>query len=372
MSLTDSYVYHKNYIFARSVGFDVVISTTEDTRMQPDHPTPDHIMELGLGFQASKTLLAATKLGLFETLASGPKTRAALEDELGLHPRSAADFLDALVALDLLNREDGEYCNTREADAFLVPGSPSYLGGFLEMANDRLYHFWGDLEAGLRTGQTRNELEDEDTHPFDGIIYQNEAILEQFVGAMTGLSLGVANVLAQDFPWDEFETVVDLGTSEGIVPKRIAEENDHIHASGADLPRVEPYFQEFAGQSPAADRIEFLPTDFFADKPLPAAEVYILGHILHDWGLDDKREILAKVSEAVNPGGAVIVYGTMIDEERREAELPLLMSLNMLLETPEGFDYTAGECIEWLHDAGFEGGETRPLPGPETMVHARK
>ncbi|WP_076609320.1 methyltransferase [Natronorubrum thiooxidans] len=340
--------------------------------MPAEDPRPNQIMEIGLGFQASKTLLTATKLGVFEALSAESKTRATLEDELGLHPRSSADFLDALVALDFLEREDGEYRNTPEADVFLVPGGPSYLGGFLEMANDRLYHFWGDLEEGLRTGSSQNELEDHDTHPFEGVIYQNDAILEQFVGAMTGLSLGVANALAEEFPWARFETVVDLGTSEGIVPKRIAEENDHIHAIGADLPRVEPYFQDFASQSPAADRIEFRHADFFADEPLPAADVYILGHILHDWGLDDKREILAKVSEAVNPGGTVIVYGTMIDEQRRDAELPLLMSLNMLLETPEGFDYTAGECIEWLHDAGFEGGESRPLPGPETMVQARK
>jgi hypothetical protein len=339
--------------------------------MPPDNPTPDRILEIGLGFQASKTLLTATKLGVFEALADGPKTQATLEDEVGLHPRSSADFLDALVALELLDREDGMYRNTREADAFLVPGSPSYLGGFLEMANDRLYHFWGDLEDGLRTGRTQNELEDDDTHPFEGIIYENDAILEQFVGAMTGLSLGVAKVLAAEFSWSEFDTVVDLGTSEGIVPKRIAEENEHIHASGADLPRVEPYFQDFTGQSPASGRIEFHVVDFFEDE-LPAADVYILGHILHDWGLEDKREIITKVSEAVNPGGAVIVYGTMIDEERREAVMPLLMSLNMLLETPEGFDYTAGECIEWLHDAGFEGGEARPLPGPETMVQAWK
>lgn len=329
-------------------------------------------MELGLGFQASATVLTATELGVFEALSSGPETRETLEDELGLHPRGSADFLDALVALDLLERGNGEYRNTPEADAFLVPGNPSYLGGFLEMANNRLYHLWGDLGNGLRTGRTQNELEDDETHPFEGVIYRNDAVLEQFVGAMTGLSLGVANALADEFPWSAFDSVVDLGTSEGIVPKRIAEENEHIRAIGADLPRVEPYFRDFTGRSPASDRIEFRVADFFADEPLPAADVYVLGHILHDWGLDDKREILGKVSEAVNPGGAVVVYGTMIDEDRREAELPLLMSLNMLLETPAGFDYTAGECIEWLHEAGFEGGEAGSLPGPETMVQARK
>ncbi|MFC7248730.1 methyltransferase [Halomicroarcula sp. GCM10025324] len=340
--------------------------------MHSDGPTPDHVMELGLGFQASKTTLAAVNLGVFDSLADGPRTCEELERELGLHPRGSRDFLDALVALDLLEREDGRYRNAPAADAFLVPGKPSYLGGFLQMANDRLYPFWDDLETALQTGETQNELADPDTHPFEGVIYHDDAILEQFVDAMTGLSLGVATALAHEFPWDDHETVVDLGTSEGVVPKTIAEANEHIEATGLDLPRVEPYFRAFASESPAADRIAFETGDFFGDDPLPPADVYVLGHILHDWGLEDRREILAKVADAVRPGGAVIVYGTMIDEERRENATGLLMSLNMLIETPEGFDYTPSQCLEWLHDAGFEGGEARELPGPETMVVARR
>ncbi|SER37874.1 methyltransferase [Natrinema salaciae] len=341
--------------------------------MTVDSPNPERILDIGQGFWASKTLMSATKLGVFTELdRNGPQTVEELEDALGLHPRGSRDFLDALVALDLLDREDGQYRNTPESAAFLVEGKPTSFAGWFEMINDRLYPFWSNLETALRTGRTQNELDDEQTHPFEGVIYQDDEILEQFVGAMTSLSMGAAEVFAHEFPWKDHETVVDLGTSEGIVPKRIAEENDHVHAIGADLPRIEPYFQDFAGKSPAADRIEFQAADFFADEPLPAADVYILGHILHDWGLDDKRAILAKVAEAVNPGGAIIVYGTMIDEERRDAELPLLMSLNMLIETPDGSDYTAGQCIEWVHEAGFEGGEAKPLPGPDTMVVARK
>jgi phospholipid N-methyltransferase len=341
--------------------------------MPKDDPTPERILEIGQGFWASKTLSSATTLGVFTQLdRDGPQTVKELEDALGLHPRSSRDFLDALVALDLLDRENGEYRNTPESAAFLVEGKPASFVGWFEMVNERLYPFWGDLETALQTGRTQNELEDHQTHPFEGVIYHNDEILEQFVGAMTSFSMGVAEVLAHEFPWEDHESMVDLGTSEGVVPKRIAEENDHIHAIGADLPRIEPYFQRFAGESPAADRIEFGVADFFADEALPAADVYVLGHILHDWGLDDKRAILSKVYDAVRPGGAVVVYGTMIDEERRDAELPLMMSLNMLIETPAGFDYTPGQCVEWLHDAGFEGGEATPLPGPHTMVVARK
>jgi len=329
-------------------------------------------MELGFGFQASKTLLTAVELGVFDALAAGSKTRADIENELGLHPRGSEDFLDALVALDVLDRENGQYRNTPASDAFLVSGKPSYIGGVLERANDRLYGFWGDLEETLRTGRPTNELEDGQTHPFEEAIYQSDENLKQFVGAMTGLSMGVANTLAHEFPWREYETMVDLGTSEGVVPKRVAEENGHITAIGLDLPRVEPHFREFTSESPATDRIKFRTGGFFGTDPLSSADVYVLGHILHDWSIDRKQEILTKVSEAVNPGGTVIVYGTMIDEERREAEMPLLMSLNMVVETPNGFDYTPSQCIQWLHESGFEGGEARELPGPETMVLARK
>jgi phospholipid N-methyltransferase len=341
--------------------------------MPANGPAPERILEIGQGFWASKTLLSATKLGVFTELdRNGPQGVEQLEDALGLHSRSSRDFLDTLVALDLLDREDGQYRNTSESAAFLVEGKPTSFVGWFEMVNDRLYPFWGDLETALQTGRPQNELDDDQSHPFEDGIYQNDELLEQFVGAMTSISMGAAEVFAREFHWDEYETVVDLGTSEGVVPRRIAEENDHIRAVGVDLPRVEPHFQAFAGESPAADRLEFRVADFFADESLPAADVYILGHILHDWGLDDRRTILSKVAEAVTPGGAVIVYGTMIDEERREAELPLLMSLNMLIETPEGSDYTPGQCIEWLHEAGFEGGEAQDLPGPDTMVVARK
>ena len=345
-------------------------ATAEDTAEAP--PKPDHIMQLGFGFFGAKTLLTAVKLGVFDALADGAATRDELRDALDLHPRSTADFLDALVALGVLRRTDGRYANTREADAFLVSGRPSYIGGVLEMANDRLYPFWDRLKGALRTGQPTNALEDEDaTHPFD-VIYDDRECLQQFVGAMTGLSMGVANALAEEFPWERYETVLDLGTSEGIVPKRIAEENANIRAVGADLPRIEPHFRALAGESPAADRIEFRTVDFFADDALPSADVYVLGHILHDWGRAEKNEILGKVADAVNDGGAIIVYDTMIDDERRENAMGLLMSLNMLVETPDGFDYTHGACKEWLRDVGFTDPSVAPLPGPESMVVAHK
>jgi hypothetical protein len=120
--------------------------------------TPEHIMKVGLGFWGSKTLLSAVELGVFPTLAGGPMEGAALAERLGLHPRGARDFLDALVSLGLLERNGRSYANTPETATFLDPAkSGPYVGGMLEMANARLYPFWGSLTEALRTGQPQNE-----------------------------------------------------------------------------------------------------------------------------------------------------------------------------------------------------------------------
>jgi hypothetical protein len=112
-------------------------------------PTPDAILQTGLAFWPAKTLLSAIELGVFTELASGSETLDGLRTRLGLHPRGARDFFDTLVALGFLSRIDGRYANTASTDLFLDRRKPSYVGGILEMANARLYPFWGSLtEAG--------------------------------------------------------------------------------------------------------------------------------------------------------------------------------------------------------------------------------
>ena len=146
-------------------------------------------MQVGLGFWASKTLLSAIEMDLFTELARRPEDGDTLRDRLGLHPRSSRDFLDALVALGFLEREDGIYRNTPSTELFLDKQKPSYIGGVLEMANQRLYRFWNNLTEGLRTGQLQNEAKAGEM-PFFEALYADPARLKQFLGAMTGLSRG--------------------------------------------------------------------------------------------------------------------------------------------------------------------------------------
>jgi hypothetical protein len=322
-------------------------------------------MELGFAFWGSKTLLSAAELGLFSELANGPLDGDTLRDRLGLHPRSVNDFFDALVALGMLERDGKLYTNTPETNVFLDRAKPSYIGGILEMANGRLYGFWGSLTEGLRTGQPQNEAKI-GVNTFE-VLYADPARLRHFIHGMTGLSMGAAMAIAQQFPWQKYQTFIDVGAAEGGLPVQVALAHTHLSGGGFDLPPVGPIFDEYVESFGLSDRLRFYPGNFFTD-PLPQADVLVMGHILHDWNLDEKRLLLVKAYEALPKGGALIVYDAIIDDERRQNMFGLLASLNMLIETPGGFDYTGGDCCSWMRDAGFQETYVQPLVGPDSMA----
>jgi precorrin-6B methylase 2 len=332
-------------------------------------PTPDAILQLGFAFWGSKTLLSAIELGVFTLLADGPMSAEALTTRLELHPRSVRDFLDALVALGQLERHGALYSNTPAGALFLDRRKPSYVGGMLEMANARLYPFWGSLTEGLRSGEPQNEAK-QGRDLFDEI-YRSPAILGEFLKAMTGLSLGAAHAIAQKFSWADYKTFADIGTAEGGLAVELARAHPHVEGIGFDLPVVRPHFEAYAAQHGLSARLSFQAGDFFAD-PMPSADVLIMGHILHDWGLEKKRMLIRKAYEALPAGGALIVYDSIIDDERSKNAFGLLMSLNMLIEIREGFDYTGADCIGWLKEAGFARARVEPLVGPDSMVIGNK
>jgi hypothetical protein len=339
----------------------------EDPKGLPtsEQSTPERILSLGLGFWGSKTLLSAVEIGLFTELAKGSSDLETLSERLMLHPRSARDFLDALVALGMLERDGDQYANTPETDLFLDRAKPSYIGGILEMANARLYPFWGSLTEALRTGQPQNEAKRGEN--FFTALYADPGRLESFLKAMTGISMGAAMAIANKFPWDRYQTFVDVGTAQGGLPVQVAQAHDHLSGGGFDLPPAGPVFEEYVDSHGLGDRLRFYPGDFFED-PLPEADVLVMGHILHDWNLEGKKMLLGKAHEALPEGGALIVYDAVIDDDRSGNAFGLLMSLNMLIETPGGFDYTGADCYSWMRDAGFRETYVEHLVGPDSMV----
>lgn len=337
-------------------------------------PDPSHIMQVGMGFWPSKTLLSAVELGVFTILAESPLSGDEIAQRLQLRSRAVFDFLDGLVALRLLERDgvgpDARYRNTPETATFLDANKPEYVGGILEMSNARLYGFWGGLTEALRTGQPQNEIKHTGHSMFEEL-YADPPRLEQFMAAMTGISAGNFLQLADKFDFSRYNTVCDIGGAAGQLSIILANRHPHLRCSSFDLPVVEPIADRAIAQAGLADRVSTASGDFFADA-LPPADVITMGMILHDWNLERKRQLIQAAFEALPPGGAFIAIENLIDDERRENVFGLMMSLNMLIEFGDAFDFTGADLRAWCEDAGFQSFEVLPLAGPASAGIAYK
>ncbi len=337
-------------------------------------PTPARILEVGMGFWSSKLLLSAVELGLFTLLADGPKTGGEIEQALGLHPRGTWDFLDALVATGFLaragNDEGAFYANTPETALFLDRGKPTYVGGILEMSNSRLYRFWGDLTEALKTGRPQNEIKHSDQSMFEAL-YADPARLEQFMDAMSGVSMANFEAFAKRFDFAPYRTMADIGGAAGQLSCIVARQHPHLECRSLDLPVVRPIAEKkitSAGLSNqvSAGEIDFLSQDF------PGADLITMGMILHDWNLEKKKMLIAKAFAALPEGGAFVAIENIIDDERRYNGFGLMMSLNMLIEFGDAFDFTGADFREWCLEAGFRRVEILPLQGPASAAIAYK
>lgn len=342
--------------------------------MPEDQLDPSHIMQVGGGFWASKTLLSAVELQLFTHLGAESMTGEQIGERLGLHPRGVYDFLDTLVALGFLERDGdgsgGRYRNTEETAAFLDKQRPTYIGGILEMFNARLYRFWGDLTEALQTGKPQNEVKHVGKPMFDEL-YSDPARLEQFMHAMAGISAGNFHVLADTFDFSKYETVCDVGGATGQLCAILASRHPHLQCTSFDLPVVAPIAERAIAAAGLDDRVQIASGDFLSD-PLPRADVITMGLILHDWNLERKMQLIKSVYEALPEGGVFIIIENLIDDARRVNAFGLMMSLNMLIEFGDAFDFTGSDFAGWCREVGFREIEIVPLAGPASAGIAYK
>ena len=339
-----------------------------------DTLTPSRIMEVGMAFWPAKVLLSAVELGLFTELGDKSMTGAELQSALGLHPRSNPDFFDTLVALRFLERDgdgaEGRYRNTEETAAFLDKTSPAFIGGFLEMANARLYPFWANLTEALQTGKPQNETKHGGAGVFEEL-YSKPERLEQFMDAMAGISVGNFQALAEKFDFSRYNTLADIGGAAATLSMMVARKHPHLKIVSADLPQATDIAKKKIEAAGLSDRISAVNIDFFKDA-LPQADVIAMGMILHDWNLENKMMLIRKAYDALPEGGAFIVIETLIDDARRENAFGLMMSLNMLVEFGVAFDYSGADFDGWCRDAGFKRTEVIHLAGPASAGVAYK
>ena len=341
-----------------------------------NQPSPAGIMQIGTGFWASKILLAAIKFQLFTKLAdrkkmSGKEIKTSLN--LNCTDRHLYDFLDALTAFGFLNREGlleaATYSNSPDTDTFLDKNKPSYIGGVLEMMNNRLYGFWGDLEEGLITGSAQNEAKE--GRDFFGLIYQDPVKLREFINAMSGIQMGNFMTFAQKFDFSKYTTLADIGGSAGLLSVMVAKHQDHMSCTTFDLPPVEPIALETIQKFQLTGRVKAQSGDFFSDA-FPHADVITMGNILHDWDEEKKIMLMKKAYDALPEGGAFVAIEGIIDDERKQNAFGLMMSLNMLIETGTGFDFTFADFSKWAKTAGFKSTSLLPLAGPSSAAIAYK
>jgi len=348
-------------------------SVALDADLQPT-PNPGHIMQTATAFWASKVLLTAVEFDLFTLLDNSSMTAEELGAQLALHPRGTYDFFDALVAAGFLQRDGdgpaGRYSNTVDTAAFLNKNSPTYIGGMPEMLNARLFGFWNNLGEALKTGQPQNEIKQHGKPVFEEL-YADDVQLGQFLDAMTGFQAANFQLLAEKFAFDNYHSVSDIGGALALLSRIVAGQHPHLSFTSFDLPPVAPLAQKHVDSAGMSDRISVQSGDFLVDD-LPKADVITMGNILHDWNLENKKMLIRKAYDALPPGGALIAIENLIDDSRRENLFGLLMSLNMLIEFGDAFDYTAANFREWCSEVGFKRFEVIPLAGPTSAAVAYK
>jgi SAM-dependent methyltransferase len=309
-------------------------------------------MQLSTAFWGFKTLATAHELDLFTRFSGTPGTTAReLAEVLKIDPRPAEMLLTGCAALGVLQKQDGRYCNTPLAETFLVRGKPYYFGGFVAMLDKRLYRGWDKLIEALRTNRPTTWNPDQQKSLFEG---EDPAMLATFWEAMHSLSTFTARVLGEVVDFTPFTRLLDVGGGSGAYDIELCRRYPHLRATVYDLPFVTEIAAAKATGAGLRDRVATVSGDFFTDPAFPTGhDVILLSMIMHDWNEDQDRDILRKCYQALPRGGAVIIAELLVNDDKTGPVPAALMSLNMLIETEGGRNYTPVEYGAWLGELGF-------------------
>ena len=325
--------------------------------------TAEDILRLGNAFCQAQALLTAAELDLFSLLKDGPATEAEIRERAGLDGRGLPDLLRLLAALGLLVQAGGRFANTPAAQQYLVAGEPGYVGGFLRGAKTNLYPVFDGLAETLRTGKPRSAGDD-----FGAMLADPDA-LRRYARMMDGVLQPLLPSLLAGFDWSAYGTVLDVGGCAGALIGSIVRANPGVTGLLFDLPQLEPVFDERMAELGTTGRVVFRGGDFFAD-PLPAADVVVFGHVLHNWRPAQRELLVRKAFEALSPGGVLVVHDRMLDEQPQPDQL--VASLIMVLVTEDGSEYPVGELAGYARAAGFASVASSPLDENETLVLCHK
>jgi acetylserotonin N-methyltransferase len=317
----------------------------------PARPDPQNVLSLLFAFRQSKTMFDAVSLGVFDALEARPQSVGALAERLHANADALQRLLDACVGLKLLAKKGADYANTPEASAYLCRQSPDRLTGYVNYSNDVMWSMWANLKDAVREGTNRWKQ----TYGWDGPLfssfYRTEESLREFLMGMHGFGQISSPHVAAAFDLTRFKHLVDLGGGTGHLAIAACRQYPGLTATVYDLPEALPLAREIVSATPVAARIHFEAGDFFQD-PLPEADLFSLGRILHDWTEEKITRLLARVFERLPKGGSLLVAEKLLDDDKSGPSLAQMQSLNMLVCT-EGKERTLSEYAELLSKVGF-------------------
>jgi SAM-dependent methyltransferase len=328
-------------------------------------PSPESILGLATVECRRRVFDTAVEVGVFGALAAGPATATELRERLSLHARYAGDFLDVLVALGLLERTGDRYRNGEAAEAFLDPAKDTYLGEFVEQIAGSFEQAWGQLTTALRTGQVEVQRR-------GGFLRKShqDARSRRFIAVMDRLVSRIGEELSPLTDWAAVRDFIDLGGARGHLAAQVKQAQPHVRSRSYDVPDAEEFFDEHIAELGLTGEVGFIGGDLLTD-PIPAADVFVYGQVLHGWADPERKVLVRRAYEALRPGGVLMVYDRMIDDDRLDGRR-LLYSLYMRLVSPAGSEYRAADCQDWLRAAGFRDVTAKPLLNTHTVVIGRR
>jgi len=329
--------------------------------------TPERLMQLAWGYAPPLIIEAAVRNGVFEALDGGARTVAELAAATGASERGLAAIADALVGLDLLEKEeDSRYRLAPEGAAFLVKGRPGYLGDFYRHISTQLIPNWLHIAEAMRTGAPPVAVNEETSGSpfFQEFVESLFAVM--YPGArLLGQHLGLAGAAGP-------VRVLDLAAGSGVWGIALAEQSPQVTVTAVDWPRVIETTRRVVGRYGLTARYDFVAGDLLEVGFGADHRIATLGHILHTEGEARSRTLLRKTFDALAPAGTIAIGEFLVNRDRTGPLRGLLFAVNMLVHSTAGNAYSFEEIGAWLADAGFANIRTLDIPGPAPLILATR
>ena len=314
--------------------------------------TPEPIMQIMGGYIASQQLFVANELGLFAQLGDGPQTLGDLAEEVDVPARSLRIVADGMVALGLLDKENGRYHNAPAAQTFLSGKTPADLRPILRLNHRVQYPHLARLEEAVR----RNDP------TVEGLTPEEQEIYSSGIDAVTA---GTAAALTEAYDFEQHDRLLDVGGGLGTFPRAIKRHYPDLEVTLFERPRVADMVRE---RSNGLD-LEILEGDFFQD-PLPQRhDAVLMANIVHNFPAERNLKLLQSAREAVSPDSRLLLVDQWLDETHTEPVFGALLAA-VLLVFSGGENYSAGEARAWLSQTGWREVELRPLDANNSLLLA--